>query len=732
MSRFSRINTIWRKELIDTLRDRRTVIAMVLVPMVLYPALMLGSLQAIELQHSFLIREEYDVAVADEATQVWLRHVIDRDALRRESATRPAAEGGDAADAAEGPNGRRTQTARSNVREKPPPFKVFVVDDVAAAVSAGEMHVGILLGGQPPQPGTFATAHVQLVFDESEIRSSIAAAGLQGILERANAQLVMERLAQYELDPSFIQPLALVEHNVASAEKMAGAILGQIVPLILIIMTITGAIYPAIDLTAGERERGTLETLMAAPVPTVDLIAGKFVVVAAVGLMSALLNLLSIGGTVYLGGLGDVLTQGSQLVFPLAALPWVLLLLVPLAVMFSALLLAVCSFARSFKEAQNYVMPVMIAALIPAVVGILPGTRLEGPILVMPVANIVVLTRDLFMGRFDPGAILWVLMSTSLYAATAIAIAARLFGQEAVLFSDAGSVKTLFQRRFFKPADHPTAAAALLCLAVIYTLNFYVQTALGRTGMGGSIGYLVAIALTLVLLLGMGPLVAAYYTRVRLPTAFSLRSAEPLGYVAAICLGLSTWVLGRAWNVAQQEWLPMDPEAARMISEQFAAIDTASPWLLVLLLALIPALTEEWFFRGYVLSGLRGSIGRWGAILLVAFAFGLFHYSAHRLVLTTGLGILFGLLAIHYRSIWPAMLAHGMHNSLTLLSAHEQGLWPWLRAAGFAPNVEGMPAPAWIAGAAMLTLIGVVLCLVRTEPREQSAGAAAAVKSGAV
>lgn len=717
MSRFSRINTIWRKELTDTLRDRRTLIAMVLVPMVLYPALMLGSLQALEVQVSHLVQEEYTVAVASEEIQAWLRRLIDTDPQRQLAAeTQPVATlpqlefpppGAGRADRP----GRHTATARASVRQKPPEYKVLTVPDVMQAVVEGQVHAGLLLDGPPPEPDPSGVRRVGLIYDETEIRSEIAAAGLMGILERASERIVRQRLAAQRLTPEFLEPLILIEHNVASAEKMAGSILGQIVPFILIIMTLTGAIYPAIDLTAGERERGTLETLMVAPVPAVDLIAGKFIVVTLIGLLSAVLNLLSIGGTIYLGGLGDLFTQGSQLVFPLSALPWVLLLLVPLAVMFSAVLLAVCSFARSFKEAQNYIVPVFLAAMIPGVVGVLPGTRLAGPIVVMPVANIVVLTRELFLGRFDLQAILWVLLSTSLYAAAAIAVAARLFGQEAVLFADAGSVRTLFQRRYFTPRATPTAASALLVLAVVYTLNFYIQQALGGPDRLGGLGFLAAVALTLVLLLGLGPLLVAVYLRLNVPTSFHLAAPRPGAIAAALCFGASTWVLATAWLVYQESWMPLDPWVAQQMAQKLGFWEELDPWQVLFFLALVPALVEEWFFRGFVLSGLRGSLNRWAAILIVALAFGLHHYSAHRLVITTALGVLLGLLVVQYGSIWPAVLAHLAHNAMSLLAAHPRGLKPWLDSIGL--NVEHGDIPAgWVAMAVALTLAGLLICLL--------------------
>ncbi len=739
MTRLSRINTIWRKELTDTLRDRRTLIAMVLVPMALYPAMILGSLQGFEFQISRLKREEYKVAVAAipdpntgdvvDANQagLWLRTLIDTDPARRPGTEGlPAEELVEKAEKGELPNDATTQPAgdrsakeraTADVRRQPPAYEVSTVpsaDELVELVSAGTTHVGILLTGPPPTSAGEHCAEVTVFLDETDIRSQIAASGLQAIINRAADFLVAERLKREALQPTFLTPVKVTEHSTATPEKVGGSILGQIVPLILIIMTITGAIYPAIDLTAGERERGTLETLMVAPVPPVDLIAGKFVVVALIGMLSAGLNLLSIGGTIWLGGLGELLTRGGEVVIPLGSLPWVLLLLIPLAVMFSAILLAVCSFARSFKEAQNYVMPVMVGAMIPAVVGILPGTRLEGPMLIMPVTNITILTRDLFTGKFDPIAILWVMASTSLYAGAAVAVAARLFGQEAVLFADSGSVKTLFQRRFFKPADHPSAAQAFLLLAATFSINFFVQTALvqswSRSHSMGPVEFFAAVAATLVTLFLLLPVIASAYLRARIPTTFALHPPPLLGVVAALCFGLSTWILAGAYFAWQSMWLPMPPEYAVEFGRVEAALRELSPLQVVLFLAIVPALCEEFLFRGYVLSGLRSGLGVPAAVLITALAFGLHHHSAFRLIITAGLGLAFALLVISFRSIWPAVIAHLMHNGIAALSQRDDGLKPLLTSVGYSSTADGLAPLPWILGAASLAIAGLVIC----------------------
>ena len=717
MNRFSRINTIWRKELIDTLRDRRTLVAMILVPMVIYPALMLGSLQAFEVQVSGLVTEKYQIAVESEAAKTWLRQVLDEDSLLREQ-NQAAENGGGESETpadendADAPTLKRggTHGAVSGVYTKPPEYEIWVVTNPPQAVWNGAFHIAVLFEGDSTFASDFGSLPIVIAFDESDIRSEIASAGLHGILDRKNAQLLSMRLRAHDLAPEFVQPIEVGEWNVASSERMAGAVLGQIVPLILVLMTMIGAIYPAIDLTAGERERGTLETLMVAPVPTVDLIAGKFVVVTLIGMLSAVLNLLSVGGTIYLSGVGTMLAPGAQLAIPLSALPWVLILLLPLAIMFSAMLLAVCSFARSFKEAQNYIVPVMLAAMIPGVVGMLPGTRLEGPILIMPVANIVVLARELFMGRFDFVAILIVALSTCLYAGAAVAVAAKLFGQEAVLFADAGSVRTLFQRRRFKPRAVPSAAHALLVITIAYSLNFYIQQAIMGTGVSSGLPYLGAVALTIALVFAVGPWIATRYMRTDPTTTFRLGPPDARGLLAALCFGLSTWVLALYWNSIQQRFLPMDSSVARMLEQQFAWLMEVEPWRLVFFLAVVPALCEELFFRGYALSGLRGSLGKLGAVAVVAIAFGMTHYSAQRMVTTTILGLVLGLLVVQYGSIWPAMIAHFMHNAISVLAAHPQGLQPWLESE-FGVGAAALPQN-WVIGAAALSALGVTICLV--------------------
>jgi sodium transport system permease protein len=703
MSRFSRIETIFRKELTDTLRDRRTLFAMLLVPLILYPTLLIGTLQYAEVQHLAAQVERYEIAVPDAQTADWLERCLQTDIARRA--------------AAEGVPAEQLPELREELRQDPPAepnsdqvlsgkeesqralqrqqelvFEILVTENIESAVLSGKADVGLILEGPQPLYTSDKNTRITMLFDQTEDRSArYAAPALEGILARLEATIIYARLDRADLTPDVLEPIDLKVQNVAPPERIGGSILGTIVPLILIMMTISGAIYPAIDLTAGERERGTLETLMVAPVPAIDLITGKFMVVTCISMLTATLNLVTLGFTIQVMGAGQLLAGGAtEFEFPLHLIPLVLIILIPFAIMFSALLLAVASFARSFKEAQNYVTPVLVAGIVPAAIGMMPGTRLEGPLLVLPVTNIVVLTRDLFLGKFDIVIVMVVVLSTCLYAGAAVAMAARLFGQEAVLFADSGSIKSMFVRRFFKPAAAPSMMLVLLVTSLVYLGNVILQNSLAQQAWLQADGrrLLGAIMSVLIVLLGGVPLLVASYRRIEITSAFRLGKPRPLGLLAGVCFGCSTWLLVLAWMPIQARFMPM-PEDVQQAFAQYNLIFAKVPliWLLIAL-AVVPALIEEFFFRGFMLSGVRTVLGPLTALIVVSLAFAMFHQSVHRLIVTFALGLVLGLLSLRDGSIWPGMIAHLMHNGLSLLVTSDSPLKHWVESWGMVIPTE--------------------------------------------
>jgi sodium transport system permease protein len=210
-----------------------------------------------------------------------------------------------------------------------------------------------------------------------------------------------------------------------------------------------GAMYPAIDLTAGEKERGTMETILCSPVARIDLVVGKFLLVLTASLTTVLFSLLSMGATFLLGSI--LLTQGGgsgvaaaakggagamatlPTLDPLGLLA-VLAMVLPLAVLFAAGLMTIALFAKSYKEAQSYVSPLIIVIILPAMMAMLPGVELSTRLAFVPILNLSLVSKELVSGVWHWPYLALIFGSSCLYAAAALALCVRMFNRESVLF----------------------------------------------------------------------------------------------------------------------------------------------------------------------------------------------------------------------------------------------------------------------------------------------------------
>ena len=681
-----RIRTIYWKELIDILRDRRTLIAMILVPIVLYPLLMLGSVQAVSYQFDVLAEETLLVGVLEGQERV-LAALIEQD--ENDLARRLAQLDPDSEEA----------------RNLPQPLgRVEIVPCASPramrrAVSERRIQAGVLM---PPRiVYSFDWRNpIRITADLEEVRSTYASGRLHELFQRTAERKVSQRLRRVGLPEQFVEPFEVSSEDLSSPPS----ILGQILPLILVLMTITGAIYPAIDLTAGERERGTLESLMVCPVPVIDLIVGKFLVVTTVAIMGATLNLASVSATVYFGGFDKIISTGGGSV-PLGKMALILFCLIPFAVFMSAIMIAVCSYARTFKEAQNYVTPVILAVLIPGGIAALPGTRLDWVMLVMPVGNMVLLARELLLGADVP---VWqvalVLLSTTFYAGAAVAVAASVFGKESVVFADAASFKSAFSRALIKPASRPSISMSLLVVALLFPAWFFVQSALSPEPDGDARGLLYGSGWLMPLLFVVVPAVIARYWKVSLAGAFALHVPSAWHLIGAGLIGVSAWVPAHELNVLQERVLG-SPEAVMKSARVLVETVTAMPLGVVLvLLAVVPAVSEELLFRGFLLSGLRSSSRRWTAIVISAVIFGVFHFFIFKFAVPAGLGIVLAYVCWQSGSILPGMIAHLLHNGIGVLSAVHPEWLEWLGVAG-----SGSEAAEWTHLPVRLLVTGTVI-----------------------
>jgi len=660
---------VFVKELRETLRDRRTLLIMIVVPVLLYPALLIVSEQLLLFGQRTLAADRAPVALVGDAPSELMDIVAANEDLTVIELERSP-----------------TEALRDNT--------VTAVAVIGAAASAD------------------GTREVTLLFDAASDRSQRGRAELGGALDEWRDSLLADRLSGRGLPRTFAVPIAVNDSSVALPAEMGGYTIGRVLPLLLVVITLLGAFYPAIDLAAGEKERGTLETLLTAPVPASAVVTGKFVTVALIGVIAAALNLGSMLLTFQTGMLQITSLLDIEVSLPARAVAAIFLTLVPLAVLFAALFLGLAVRAASFKEAQNTLTPVYMVVLVPAMLPMFPGISF-GPVLaVTPVAGVSFFFRDLMAGEPDWMLGALVLVSTTLYAVATLAFAARAFGDERVLFGAGGepdpTERSWLERLRGRRGEGrvPDSATALGFVALLAVLFFYGGVRL-QIGLGES-GLLAAEWLLLFVPAVAFVLVGGYDVR----RTLSLRAPSVRDLSAGVLLvagGLPlVWLIG--W--LQTFVLPIPWEMLEGLEELVTARDAGRFLWLMLLLAVTPALCEEIVFRGVLLGGTRTLEPR-RMIVLNGVVFGAFHLSFEtviRFLPTAALGALIAWAVWRTGSLWVGALMHFLNNgSIVAITST-----PALRESLSDPDA---PPPLWLIplGAALFAA-GARLLTRRSEP----------------
>src|SRR5580704_16877717 len=312
------IGVVYRKELMDSLRDRRTVISMIVVPIFLMPVLTIfvGVLSARLIGRALLQVPSVMIIGAENSPRILaeLRGLPD-----------------------------------VQVVPTTPDYAQQIVDrKIRAAIEIPPDFDAIIARGE--------TAQVRIDMYQGEINSGLGADKLQKFFRDFRERTIRERLDAHHLPENLAMPIVVEETNVAPPEKVGGVVLGGLVPYFVIILSLTGTMYPAMDLTVGEKERGTIETILCSPISRAHLVLGKFFMVLSASLATAALSMVSLIATLAIGrsllaGTGHANDVAMQFAMGPKVVVFLFLMIVPLAVLFSAALLAISLFAKSFKEA---------------------------------------------------------------------------------------------------------------------------------------------------------------------------------------------------------------------------------------------------------------------------------------------------------------------------------------------------------------------------------------------
>lgn len=613
------IRTIAVKELREALRDRKTLLLTLLLPMLLYPGLMLLVTQVAVSQMAELQSVDSRVVITGELDSPAALAIAEASGVSAE-------------------------------------FVVDALPDPLARDADAVVRITEGSGGQ-----WLAELQYRSVIEES----MQAAERVRGALEVFNLVESHARIEAAGLPSSTLEPATLSSADLSPVQQRGGHVLGSILPMLVLMTVMMGALYPAIDVTAGEKERGTIQTLFTAPVTAPEVVAGKYLAVVGLGMVTGAANLGSIA-LVFSHNvlLASEMTSELDFSISLGVLLGLAVAIVFVAALVSAVLMCAAVLARSFKDAQTWVTPVYLLCMVPGMVAQMPGFELTQSTALIPIAGPVLLMRSMLLNGVDAGELLMVGAGSVAHVALALTLATRLFDAEDVITGGRASWAVLGGGRRLSPV--PTSSEAMAWYAVGFLLLYYGGSTLQKWSPQ------VGLVATLWGLLLVPTLVVAWRQKVSWRATFSLRPAHPAAWLAAVLLGCSAFVVVGTINELVQTWvLRPSPELmeqmARDMARFFPVPETALDWALLLFVgAISPAVCEELLFRGYVLSGLRQSMRPAVAVVVTAVLFGLFHLSVYRLFGTAALGLVMGALVVRSGSIGPAMVFHALNNGLAL------------------------------------------------------------------
>ncbi len=669
------------KELLDTLRDRRTLFVALVLPLLLYPALLLGLTQIIGFTQRNLAGESQKILIAGDGEpleELLRKHVLD-------PAT--ATEGEEAELRAEALRlqGDEGEGARGRLRE-------ILIDSGHAGALLLDPGFGALLREEKPAP-------VELLFDPTDEPSRTAQRKVkQALDEFAQARREELRRQHPEAEQRLRyaeRPVEIEVREIASESQKGAYSFAPMLGLLIVIMALTGAFYPAVDLAAGEKERGTMETLLVAPVTRAEIVVGKFLAIWAIAMVTALLNLAVMGLTFSkLAGM----VGGGRVSFAvgLPAIAAVTLILIPTAALFSAVGLALSSLATSYKEGQHYLSPIFLVASPLAMVALLPNIEIGYGLALVPVSNVVLLVKAMLLGGKSIGPALVATLATAGYAMLALRAAVAVFRRESMLFR-AGHGKSydsaaLRASRAGLPGEGHAWLVFFAVLALMFFLSGSVET------LGDALrAFLLAQAALL-----LPTLAVARLAKVRMRETFrllpfrpSLLPAIPVAAAATLLLVLAAYRLMPARTPGGIE---------RLVG---ILLEDAPKWAFFACLAILPPICEELLCRGFLLSAFRSRLGAAKAVVLTALLFGALHLDLHRFPGTFAAGLVLGYVCVRTGSVFASILFHMVYNGL-------------LASAVWFPAVEGVLAEsrAWLIAASALALAAALGWIERRAARD--------------
>lgn len=622
---YRQLGTLYKKEILDVIRDKKTILTMVVLPVLLYPLLFLVIMQIMTLVMEEQEASTYYIAYENVSEE-------HREALNDWIAG----------------NEDELDYILEEVKSENPKADLQA-EEIDAYITVKE---------------TASQISYEIHYLYAATSSNTAANMLKEEIECYSTKVAEDNAKAQGLDvDKLLYPVVATMDDQSSNESSIGSMLGGIIPFLLITSIVMGCIYPAIDATAGEKERGTLETLLTLPIGNMELIASKFLSVATIAVVSVFMNVISMGIVVaYLYSTMTALSDGANELVLATFVPAILITVVcvvAFALFISAVTMIVCAFAKSFKEANNYVTPISLVVMLTGYVGIIPTIELSSTTALVPVVNICLLIKNLLVFKYDFTLIVLVLLSNIIYAFIAVWVLAKIYNSESILFGESLSGIKFFEKRSnIKKGSIPSVQESVLIMVVALLLMVYV---------GGIVSTSVSLPVGLVVqqaFIGVLPILAAIYIKADMKKVFCLRLPTVKTLFGSIVLGVGAICLNLVASSLLSMVFPSDSEG---LNEQYLTLlDGVSFLSGLLLMALLPAVCEELMFRGYMLTAFKNRLSLTKAIVVVSLLFGISHMSMIKLLPTALLGAALAYIIYKSESIVTSSLIHFLNNGLAV------------------------------------------------------------------
>jgi len=639
-----------RIELRSLMRDRRAIFSAFVLPLLLYPFLFLGQDRLEQLSREGLSEREVVVLISDAGAPPDFVAALRTELLSREPLEiidMPA---------------QLAYDLDAEVQRGSSEAAVHESEIFKDAVSnGGQLLVQCL--GHPDVPGR---SLVRVHYDGADDLTNEALRRLRESVDVLEDAARTERLEQL-LGPDPSAGLRLESIDLASEEQRSGLMLGRLLPLLAVIVLLSGGATAALAAYSGERESGTLETLLVQPLRAAVFVWGKFLAVLTVSLITLACNIASVWGSAA-AGLGKL--PGATGTEALGADPVRLalsaLVFLPAVLLLCATLCLVSGRAKSFREGQHLLLPLMLVALVPTALSTQRDLELDYGVALIPLAGQGLSFRDALIGNLRFGPALVAFLSGLVWSALALIKLASTFDAERLFGSPDAEREAALRRLQSRRA-----------LAWGWAGAFVVYIAGGLIGFVSDLDPLRGSALVLWLVLPLFAVLSARATAKRSRTSIhdvlGLRVPSPQHLLGALLIVPALGRLMLAFREFQQHVLPMPSVGDTSALE--ANFHSLSSVALLFVFAVTPAICEELFFRGALLSGLRKDLRPRTALLWQALIFALAHASVYRLVPHIWLGFLFGVTRLRTRSIWPSVLLHFGYNAWIVTAIRPRPEW---------------------------------------------------------